>query len=261
MQTGLSVGEGSKGTTVLANASARLDEVDELTRQGEVDAPTEARIERTLDTFTDQATEASDLLIADYANTGHADSIAQLRDFASSSLDQLAALEPLVPPAARDELIRAAGVLASINAEAAQQCPTCGGTPITSIPPVFLAAEQIFVPRQPAPSPIEQPDANGKRATARATRATRATTPGCRTSTPSDLGPGSVTDPAAAARSADRRVQPAPGPRQRPHRRRQRTAAARASDNPSIPVVSDLLDGVGQILEGVVDPLTGQTER
>ena len=35
---------------------------------------------------------------------------------------------------------------------------------------------------------------------------------------------------------------------------------ANPSDNPSIPVVSDLLDGVGEILEGVVDPLTGKTE-
>src|SRR3954454_6449691 len=104
--TGLSVGEGSKGTTMLANASDRLDEVEALARQD--DLGDDLRIPGTLDTFTDQATQASDLLLADYAHTGDASSIAKLRDFSSSGLDRLAALEPLVPADARGELVPAA---------------------------------------------------------------------------------------------------------------------------------------------------------
>ena len=148
---GLAMSESSKGETVLASASDRLDEVDALAqRDGLAD---DTRIADTLDAFTDQATQASDLLLADYASTGHASSIAQLRDFSATSLDRLAALEPIVPANARDELIRAAGVLNTIDSEAAQRCPSCGGQGITSIPPVLASAlethETIVVPRQP----------------------------------------------------------------------------------------------------------------
>ncbi|HYF72561.1 MAG TPA: DUF5667 domain-containing protein, partial [Nocardioides sp.] len=110
--TGLSVGEGNKGSAILASASDRLDEVDALARQDGLGD--EVRIAETLNTFTDQATEASDLLLADYAHTGSTASIARLRDFASDSLGRLADLEPWVPADARDELIRAAGVLTTI---------------------------------------------------------------------------------------------------------------------------------------------------
>src|SRR4051794_2520470 len=161
VHTGISVGEANRGSTVLANASSRLDEVDELTRQSDTDAADEARIARTLDTFTEQSIQASDLLLSDYADNGNASSISQLRDFASSSLEQLAALEPLVPAEARDELIRAAGVLTNIDAEAAQQCPPCGAQPIESIPPVLLPVAAPALPLPPAPSPTAHRSEDG----------------------------------------------------------------------------------------------------
>ena len=62
VHAGISVGDEGKGTTLLASASTRLDEVSRLDA-GEH----EAEIADTLDDFTQQAIEASDLLLASYA--------------------------------------------------------------------------------------------------------------------------------------------------------------------------------------------------
>lgn len=263
VHTGISVGEANRGSTVLANASSRLDEVDELTRQGDPDAADEARIARTLDTFTEQATEASDLLLSDYADNGNASSIAQLRDFASSSLGQLAALEPLVPPEARDELIRAAGVLASIDAEAAQQCPTCGGQPIESIPPVLQPVAAPALPLPPAAGPTDRPENGGKNQGNGKGKGN-----GSGTQLPDvngdDIPPGSVNPGSGPLLPGGQTVDGSSNPLQDLVNGLTGGGAGNGSGSeseaPRVPIVSDLLDGVGQILEGVVDPLTGDAE-
>jgi len=256
---GLSVGEGSKGATMLASASDRLDEVDALTRQDHFGD--DVRIADTLNTFTDQATQASDLLLADYTHHGSDSSIADLRDFASSSLDQLAALEPLVPPSARDELIRAAHTLQTIDAEAAQRCPQCGGTPIGSIPPVLAsAAETILVPA--APEPTVEPVRGQHQHHAQG---------GGRTHLPSvdpgQIGPGSVSDPGDGTPSGGGATG-ASDPVQALTQGLTDALTGGGSDDtkspthsPSAPSVDDVVDGVGAILGSVLDPLTGQGQQ
>ncbi len=241
---------------MLANAADRLDEVDALTHQDHLGD--ELRIADTLGTFTDQATEASDLLLADYAHTGNDASIASLRDFASSSLDQLAALEPLVPADARDELIRAARVLQTIDAEAALRCPTCGGTPIDSIPPVLAAdTETILVPttlRQ-----TSAPSHSGKHSGKHDGR------PELPDVQPGDLGPGSVLNPGQGGTGGTSGSDGGSNPLQ--DLANGLTGAGNQSGDSSQPdlgdtvggVVGGVTDGVGQILQGVVDPLTGQS--
>lgn len=141
LQTGVSVDEGQKGATMLANASGRLDEVSALSREGRLEDTTV--IAETLNTFTEQATGASDLLLSDYEATGDESSIIELRDFTASSMDTLASLEALVPADAHDELLHAARVLTQIDAEAEQACPDCGGVGITDIPKI-LAGNATF---------------------------------------------------------------------------------------------------------------------
>lgn len=136
--TGVSVGEGQKGETLLANATGRLDEVSALSQGGDLEDA--MAIADTLDVFADQASQASELLLADFARNGDQHSVAELRDFASSSLEQLTALEPLVPAEARDELYNAAQVLLQIDAAARRACPTCGGTGITRVPAIFAVS-------------------------------------------------------------------------------------------------------------------------
>jgi len=136
-EAGFRVSDDAKGATILANATGRLDEVGELTREGDANA---LDIEKTLNTFADQATEASDLLLADYAETGNEASVNQLRDFTATSIAALGSLEAVIPAGAEDALLNAADVLFAIDATAAQVCPACTGQGITEIPPPLMAA-------------------------------------------------------------------------------------------------------------------------
>lgn len=137
-ETGLAVSEGEKGTTLLANAAGRLDEITALSRDGRL-GDTDA-VEDTLNDFSRQAIAASDLLLTDYANTGDESSIIELRDFTGESMQTLAELESVVPEQARDELLRAARILTQIDAEAQQACPTCGGHGIDEIPAILTSS-------------------------------------------------------------------------------------------------------------------------
>jgi hypothetical protein len=140
-QTGVQVNEDAKGKALLDNASGRLDEVDQLSRESD-DAQA---ISETLQTFTDQASEASGLLLTDYAETGKKDSVERLRNFAVDSMDTLTGLESLVPEDARASLIQAAQTLTQIDQEALLACPSCGPDAITQIPPFTnVALEKLL---------------------------------------------------------------------------------------------------------------------
>ncbi len=129
-QTGVQADGDDKGKSLLANASGRLDEVDQLSRESD-DAET---ISQTLQTFTDQANEASELLLSDYAETGQQASVEELRDFTADSMATLTALQSLVPEDARASLIQAAQTLTQIDQQALLACPSCGPALITEIP-------------------------------------------------------------------------------------------------------------------------------
>jgi len=137
VEAGISVSDEAKGSTILENASGRLDEVDQLAHQDEVDA---VAVSETLTAFADQATEASELLMADYAATGSEDSINELRDFAASSIEELAALEDVIPEGAEPALLDAAQALFEIDSLAANLCPLCESEGITEIPVQLLAS-------------------------------------------------------------------------------------------------------------------------
>ena len=138
VQAGIRVGDAQKGATLLTNAEGRLDEVRELSRTGALeDGPA---IADTLNEFTEQSTEASDLLLSDYADTGDEGSIRDLRDFTSGSMQSLAELEPQVPIEARDELLHAAQVLSQIDTEAERACAACGGPGINQLPAILASA-------------------------------------------------------------------------------------------------------------------------
>lgn len=137
-ETGIAVNEGDKGATLLANASGRLAEITALSRDGRLEDG--EAIADTLNTFTRQAIEASDLLLTDYAATGDERSIAELRDFTGESMQTLTELESVVPDQARDELLRAARILTQIDAQALQACPSCGGDGIDEIPAILTSS-------------------------------------------------------------------------------------------------------------------------
>jgi hypothetical protein len=141
-QVKVSSGDDDKGAALLENAAGRLDEVGELSRDGDGRA---ADITATLDDFSAQATEASDLLLADYADTGRVASLEELRDFAADSLAALESLEGVVPPEARDALLDAAQVVTGIDEAAKQACPVCTDGPAV-ISPLLTVGDTAGVP-------------------------------------------------------------------------------------------------------------------
>jgi hypothetical protein len=135
-QAGVRVSDDAKGETILDNASGRLDEVAELTSGSDPDA---GLVTSTLNTFSDQATQAADLLMSDFEQNGHEESIQSLQTFTAQSMDVLGSLEQSIPASAEDALLNAAQVLFTIDAAADQVCPDCGAG-ITSIPPQLVAS-------------------------------------------------------------------------------------------------------------------------
>jgi uncharacterized protein YjbJ (UPF0337 family) len=199
-QTGIQLGDGDKGVALLAHASGRLDEVRALSE--DPSGEDTAAIADTLAAFVDQASEASDLLLANYAENGDQASISELRDFNADSLDQLTALESEVPDAVQDELVRAAQLLVEIDAAAQRACPLCAGSGITEIPRIFAPTSAEFTVPDPsgavARTPVERGD--GTRAQQEARPGGTPAVPGVN---PGQLPAGSVQQPAPA---------PAPAP-------------------------------------------------
>jgi hypothetical protein len=134
-ETGFSRGDDAKGQAMLGNASTRLHEVDELSQQKDPDS---ALVVRTLDTFTSEATDASNHLLAAHEQDGDPASIRQLHQFTQASIDQLSELASVVPQSADAALQNAAAALMDIDAAATHVCPDCG-TGLTELPPTLVA--------------------------------------------------------------------------------------------------------------------------
>ncbi len=131
-EAGLRVSEQGKGTTLLASATTRLDEVSRLDAE---DHP--AEIADTLDDFTAQATEASDLLLSSYAAKGDDATVVDLRSFTAESMTSLSDLDGQLPGSAQDEWVHAVTTLMRIDDEAQLACPTCAGTDLDEITPTL----------------------------------------------------------------------------------------------------------------------------
>jgi hypothetical protein len=156
-QTGVRVDDAAKGSSLLANARGRLAEIDELTRSS--DGQDLLAIEQTLEAFAEQATEASDLLLADYAETGSEASIEQLQDFTAQSIAALEQLSAVLPPAAQQALVEAGELLAQIAQTTLSLCPTCSGEQIDKIPSFLVQAASDVVGKVLNPKSSDTPSA------------------------------------------------------------------------------------------------------
>jgi hypothetical protein len=155
-QTGLSSGD-HKTEEIFGNASARLDEVRALSERHT--AESDAQVPGTIHDFTEQAQEGGLRALASDDDK----QVTQLREFAADSMRELESLDTVVPEQARDELAAAAELIASLDQQALTACPSCGGA-VLNLPPIFLTSGSETTPLLPG-------------------------------QLPSDLPPGSVTDP------------------------------------------------------------------
>jgi len=136
--TTIKMDEDAKGASLLAHAAGRLAEVHELARQR--DDSNDQAVADTLHAFADQASSASDLMIASYNDSGHKSDIEDLRTFAAQSMASLDDLEPVVPDTARAALIEAAQVINAIDSTAIRLCPSCGGGGVAEMPALAPAS-------------------------------------------------------------------------------------------------------------------------
>ncbi|MFC7496674.1 MULTISPECIES: DUF5667 domain-containing protein [unclassified Nocardioides] len=278
-QATLSPSEARRGSIELSAATDRLEEAAALAASDDFGA--QERVAPTLATFSDQATTGADLLFADYADNGREASIAKLRDFASSSLTRLEDLEQIVPNDARDELIAAANVVAQIDAEAAQQCPDCGGTPIEAFPPSLLASQPIELPTV-APTGAKAGDGkgkgdkqdggkNGKDDQSQGGQDSGADGTPTLPDVDDAVGPGSVLDPTTVPKPS-----PSPSGGTNPVKdltdgltgvltggtkptssTSSGTGGSTPATEPVTGAVTGTVEGVTEILQGVLDPITG----
>jgi hypothetical protein len=127
---GLSIGDEGKGTTLLASASTRLEEVSRLDARED-----ETEIAETLDDFTAQSIEASDLLLRSYADQREDQTVTELRDFTAASMQSLSDLDGRIPESALDEYVHAVTTLVRIDDEARLACPSCEGVDVGELAP------------------------------------------------------------------------------------------------------------------------------
>ncbi len=276
-RTGVSVDDHSKGSTLLANARGRLAEAEELSRRvdrdqaGATEDATEdaAVLESTLDTFAAQATEATDLLVADYDARGEQESLQELQTFVADSFTRLDALSPSLPEPVRDALARAGDALSDIDGRLRTLCPTCADS-ITRTPRWLLAQAGpllgTLLPPSDAPNPHgtspdgTSPDGTGPDGAGPGPSPDRGAglgtrpTPGAAapTTAPSPGGPAA---PAAPSTGAD----PAPdaGSTKGPVRGLVDDLTAPPPGVPTLPVLPEVLQGVGDLLDQLTAPLRG----
>lgn len=255
-----------RGTALLANASGRLTEIDELARRGTPEGI--ASVPHTLDEFSEQATEASTILMTAYADTGDEAAIGSLRAFTSSSMDRLLDLEAALPDSARDELVAAARNLAEIDDRARLACPVCPGG-IDKLPQLLLTAGLGGAAALPAGVPSAQQPSRP------AVRTPQATGPapvsgqdvdGVEVPDLDDLGDavGGATGGGAGTAPGDRGTKDPVRPTlQDPVKELTKaltgdpTVTTAVPAVPAVPPVPDVLGGVGSTVDGVTGQVGG----
>lgn len=195
VRSGLSVGDNSKGSTILGEADTRLSEVRKLTRSGQTSSA--GQVSKTLETFSKQATQASDLLLSDYRQHQDRSAITKLHSFAASGIDKLATLDATLPSSAKGALTDATQTLLLIDQAAAALCPDCG-TGITQLPSTLvsgLSATLGDLDPGLLPGGTTAPEASGSQSRPQGQQATGTKSPAISLPSvdPDSLLPGSLT--------------------------------------------------------------------
>jgi hypothetical protein len=136
-QAGLATDQSARGQDLLAQADSRLVEV-----QGLIDGSDDlSQVSTTIDDFTAQAVEASELLLDEFEQSGDQAIIDELHAFAVDNLAELQELSKSAPAEHQDELAMAADVLMRIDQQARVACPSCSSAlDALKMPTLFLTA-------------------------------------------------------------------------------------------------------------------------
>ena len=128
------VGDASKGSALLGQASTRLDEVQGLLESGA--DPT--LVDATVADFRQSANAGADKLFKAYQTDAKASDITTVRDFTSSAMKQVAAIAPDADTSEAGALRDTADTVAELDQQATTLCAACGSD-VALTPPAALA--------------------------------------------------------------------------------------------------------------------------
>ncbi|MDT0200634.1 DUF5667 domain-containing protein [Nocardioides sp. AE5] len=154
-QTTLTINDGAKANALMKNADGRLGEIEKMA--GRLDSSNTAPFSSTLNDFSEDASRAAELSFANFAESGDTAQLAELREFATSSMARLSALESLLPSSAVDALNNAVLTLVGIDSRVASACPECEGE-LLDIPLRLLKGMSGF---QTAPQALPSTESDG----------------------------------------------------------------------------------------------------
>lgn len=154
-ETSFEAGDDAKAASLFDRASTRLSELESLARNG----GSEAAMSDTLADFITQSGQAADLALGAYEADRDPARIQELRSFASTSLDHLAELKPVLPDAVQPVLDQAVATLLGFDARAVESCPSCGGP--LDLPVSLVAARSGPVEPSLAPPTTLMPGDHG----------------------------------------------------------------------------------------------------
>lgn len=235
----ISLTDEAKGTVTLRHAAQRLAEVEGLVERD--DTSSRAQVPDALGTFTEQADEATTLLLGAAADNGHTEPVVQVRSFVADSIAALTALEPSLAATDRPALADAVELLQAVDALALEQCATCGTDlvelPLSLTSALSLAeeAEAGTLPDLPSIDLADLPPGS-------------ISGPGAQDPAPL-APPAAETDPGTTPPSSGTPSTPAPG-----------TPPSTTPTTPALPDVPPLLPpSTGGGLTGTVGGITGLT--
>lgn len=160
-ETSMAADDSARADKVIDNATGRLAELEALSLRDS--AESQAALRNTLDDFITQANQTGGLLIEEYADSGDAAHITELRAFISSSLDRLANLEAVLPAALRPDLVKAVEALLTLDMRALSVCPSCGSLldlPLGLLSLASGSSSQFSIGQRPAiasPQAVQTP--------------------------------------------------------------------------------------------------------
>ncbi len=131
-QVALDRSDGARGRTLVGQADTRLAELRELTADGQQPG-NDALVVDTLHTFTDQAEEGGDALLAAHAS-GDTGAVRTLDEFTVGAGKALTDMSGTLPAEAQDSYTAAAGTVASLQAQISEVCSDCSSATAVRIP-------------------------------------------------------------------------------------------------------------------------------
>ncbi|TYL54820.1 hypothetical protein FXB39_04185 [Nocardioides sp. BGMRC 2183] len=158
-ETNLARDDASRASTLIEHAEVRLGEVEELAARAESDADA---INRTLEDFDRQTSEAARLATDEYDANGDPTGISSLRAFSDRSLSRLTALNESLPDDARPALISTAEMLAQIDSDAYNLCPDCASNLLTQLPEITARSLQSPAEQREDPTLVDIPEITEK---------------------------------------------------------------------------------------------------